>query len=74
MWEEDVAKLVKKNVKLFWNYVKATTSTRSSVADLIMKNGEKTRTDQEKAGTLNDFFKSVFKTEDDRDLTARISQ
>ena len=66
--EKDIAKQAKTSPKIFWNYIKSVTTTRSGVSDLMKENGEKTKSDEEKAEALNTFFKSVFTTDPDGDL------
>ena len=63
--EEDVAKKAKTDPKAFWSYVNSKTKTRSGVADLKKTDGTRTESDGEKAEVLNDFFQSVFTSEDD---------
>ena len=66
--EKEVAKDAKRNPKRFWSYTKEKTKTKSGVADLKKPDGSKTNSDQEKAELLNNFFESVFTTEDDSEL------
>jgi hypothetical protein len=61
--ENKVASEAKTNPRAFWQYVKTKTQARSGVADLKKKDGTKTKTDEEKAELLNEFFQSVFTTE-----------
>jgi hypothetical protein len=66
--EETVAAQAKNNPKSFWSYVKSKTSTRTGIDDLLKEDGTRTRNDKEKAQVLNDFFQSVFTTEQDGEL------
>ena len=66
--EKKVAQDAKKNPKAFWSFVKSKTQTRKGVADLKLPNGEKIKTDQEKADLLNHFFHNVFTQENDEPL------
>ncbi|CAM1307199.1 ARSA (predicted) [Pycnogonum litorale] len=61
--EKSVAADSKKNPKAFWRYVKSKTSARTGIGDLKKQDGTKTSTEEEKANTLNDFFRSVFTVE-----------
>ena len=68
LFEKKVAEESKKNPKLFFHYANSKMKTKSGIADLNMKNGNKTKTDAEKAELLNDFFQSVFTVENDGPL------
>ena len=56
--EAKIADSVKDNPKVFWKYVKSKTKTKTSVSDLYMDDSKEkiTKTVQEKANTLADFF------------------
>ena len=62
--EKKLAKEAKSNPNGVWKYTKSKTSCRSGIPDLDKGDGSKTKTDSEKAEVLNNFFKSVFTTED----------
>ena len=62
-YEKHIAKQTKKNPKAFFRYANSKLKTRSGVADLHKEDGSTTKTDQEKAEVLNDFFASVFTRE-----------
>ena len=62
--EKKLAKEAKTNPNGVWKYTKSKTSCRSGIPDLDKGDGTKTKSDSEKAEVLNDFFKSVFTTED----------
>ena len=62
--EKKLAKEAKTNPNGVWKYTKTKTSCRSGIADLDKGDGTKTKSDSEKAEVLNNFFKSVFTTED----------
>ena len=63
-FEKKVAKQTKHNPKAFFKYANSKLKTRSGIADLRKEDGSTTRTTQEKAEVLNDFFASVFTRED----------
>jgi len=65
MKEKRIAENVKKNPKIFWNYVQKKTKTKSSIPDLYKDEGKNDLTggDDEKADVLADFFGSVFTIE-----------
>ena len=62
--EKKLAKEAKTNPNGVWKYTKAKTSCRSGIPDLERGDGTKTKSDSEKAEVLNNFFKSVFTTEE----------
>ncbi len=62
-YEKSITKEVKKNPKVFYKYAKSKLKTRSGIADLEKDDGEKTRSIDEKAEVLNNFFASVFTKE-----------
>ncbi len=62
-YETSITKEVKRNPKVFFKYAKSKLKTRSGIADLIKENGEKTKSTQEKAEVLNNFFASIFTQE-----------
>jgi len=55
-YEKSIAKEVKKNPKKFFKYANSKMKTRSGVADLQCENKSMTKTDEEKAEVLNQFF------------------
>ena len=63
-YEAKIARDSKNNPKPFWRYTQSRISSRSGVSDLRMSNGQKTKSDYEKADTLNMFFQSVFTKEE----------
>ena len=67
-YEKKVAEESKNNPKMFFHYANSKMKTKSGIADLDKKDGSKTKTDQEKAELLNDFFQSVFTEEKDGPL------
>ena len=62
--EKGIAIKVKKNPKGFWSHVKSNTKCQTGISTLKKANGEKTKTDKEKADTLKETFDSVFVRED----------
>ena len=70
--EKKIAKQCKSDPKSFFKYANSTLKTKSTIPDLIKPDGVggKTRSDQEKAGVLNNFFTSVFTREDSSNVPA----
>ena len=64
-FESKLAEDVKKNPKVFWNYIRSKTKTKSKIPDLKTTDGGKTTNSKEKAELLNTYFKEVFTKEDD---------
>ena len=62
--EKKVASMSKLNPKAFYQYVNNTLKTSENVSSLLKSDGSLTKDDLEKAEVLNDFFSSVFTTED----------
>ena len=67
-FEKNLASKIKTDNKLFWNYVRTKTKTKSVVSKLEMPNGELSSSDQETANTLNEYFSTVFEIEPDDPL------
>ena len=67
-YEKTLASKIKTDNKIFWNYVRTKTKTKTVVAKLEMPNGKFTCNDQETANTLNDYFSTVFEKEPDEPL------
>jgi hypothetical protein len=63
-FEKDIAREAKTNPKAFFNYTNSKLKTTSSVPDLDVRKGVKTKGEKQKANLLNDFFSSVFTRED----------
>ena len=61
--EMTIAKDMKTNPKKFYQYISSKSSKKDTIPDLIMSDGSRTKNDEEKSSTLNDFFSSVFTTE-----------
>ena len=57
---KEVAEKAKHTPKAFWSYVRTKTSKRTRIEELNRPDGTKAVTDDEKAETLNAFFKSVY--------------
>ena len=62
--ENKIAKNIKHNPKAFYQYISSKMLKKEGVADLTKDDGELTASDTEKCEVLNDFFSSVFTTED----------
>jgi len=63
-YEKSLADNIKTDNKSFWRYVKSKTKTKDGISDLIMEDGSLSKSDEEKANVLNQFFASVFTRED----------
>ncbi|KAG7172219.1 hypothetical protein Hamer_G009566, partial [Homarus americanus] len=68
--EQESAKNVKANLKVFWKYVQTKTRTKARIADLCKDEEklQKTVNDQEKADVLSEQFSRVFIKEPDRGI------
>ena len=66
--EKEVAEKAKHNPKAFWSYVRTKTSKRTGIEEPNRHNGTKAVTDDEKAETLNAFFKNVYTEENLDDM------
>ncbi|KAG7178057.1 putative Endonuclease-reverse transcriptase-containing protein 8, partial [Homarus americanus] len=68
--EQETAKNVKANPKVFWKYVQTKTRTKARIADLYKdeEKVQKTVNDQEKADVLSEQFSQVFIKEPDRGI------
>ena len=62
--EHKLAKDAKSNPKAFFQYVKSKTKQVESISNLVKADGTLTENDKEKAEVLNEFFGSVFTSED----------
>ena len=65
-YEKDITTRIKTENKLFWSNVRNNTKTKSSVEKLMKPSGEACKSDQETANVLNNYFASVFETEDNQ--------
>ena len=63
-YEKEVAKLAKRNPKVFYKYVNSKLKARSVLPDLIAKGGTCVTSAIDKANMSNNFFRSVFTQED----------
>ena len=63
-YEKEVAKLAKRNPKVFYTYVNSKLKARSVLPDIITKGGTRVTSDIDKANMSNNFFSSVFTQED----------
>ena len=62
-YEKQVAEQAKDDPSAFYRYANSRMKSKTGIADLTKDDGSKTTTDTEKAELLNNFFKSVFTTE-----------
>ena len=62
-YEKQVAEQAKVNPSAFYRYANSKIKSKTGIADLTKEDGSKTTTNTEKAELLNNFFKSVFTTE-----------
>ena len=67
-FEKNLPAKIKTDNKLFWNYVRQKSKTKSSVSKLLMSNGNLTSSDQETANTLNEYFAGVFTEENENNI------
>ena len=67
-YEKNLASKIKSDNKIFWNYVRSKTKTKSIVTKLEMPDEKLSSTDQETANVLNDYFSTVFEVEPDEPI------
>ena len=72
--ELDIASKSKNNPKALYQYLSSKTKPKEPVARLLDKDGKYTESDNEKASVLNDFFSSVFVSEDDSSFPSFTAQ
>ena len=63
-FEKKISKESKKNVKGFWKYVNNKLKRSTNICNLLKPDGSLTKSNKEKADTLNNFFSSVYTKED----------
>jgi len=63
-YEKEVAKQSKRNPKAFYKYVNSKLKTRSGIGNLRTETGKEVECDKDKADMFNNFFSSVYETED----------
>ena len=63
-FEKKIAKEMKENMKIFWKYVNRHKKNKPKIPDLINKDGTYSKSDEDKANTLNKQFTSVISIED----------
>merc|ERR1711972_1147553 len=63
-FERNISKEIRNNNKLFWRYVNAQRTTKSTIPDLKRPDGTLATKDKEKAELLNLQFNSVYTKED----------
>ena len=66
--EKSIASEAKSNPKKLWKYVKSKLKVKPAIAPLIDKNKKKTKTEQQQAEVLSDFFAEVLEVEPGGDL------
>ena len=59
VYEKKVAEESKTNPKMFFSYTNSKIKSKTGIADLTKSDGTKTKSDEEKAELLNQFFQSV---------------
>ena len=64
-FEKDIAKNIKSDPKSFWKYVNSKTKTSIGINLLKDGDGNQIADNREKADLLNDFFSSIFTSEDE---------
>mgnify|MGYP003555778410 CR=1 FL=1 len=71
--QTDIAHQCRSNPKKFWNYVNSKFKSKNKISDLSLTSStgtkDTTNNDSTKAEVLNNFFTSVFVTEDDSHFT-----
>jgi len=63
-YEKEVAKLAKKNPKLFYRHVNNKIKTRAGISDLRAVDGSMVEEDQQRAELFSQFFNTVYTVED----------
>ena len=63
-YEKDLAAKIKTNNKLFWGCVRSKLKTKSMIGQVEAPDGSLTDDSQDKANLLNNYFVSVFQTEE----------
>ena len=66
--EKKIANESKRNPKKFWNYVKSKLKTKPGISELLINESDTTKSDEEKAEVLSEFFAQVFTEEPGGDL------
>ena len=61
--EGRLAQNITRNPKVFWKYVRSKLKTRVSVEELRKEGGTRSRSNEEEAEALNQFFSAVFTVE-----------
>ena len=59
---------MKSDPKKFYQYISSKSSKKYNIPDLIKPDGSRTLNDEEKSCTLNNFFSSVFTTENNENI------
>ena len=62
-YEKNISKNCKRNAKSFWKYVNSKLKRSTGICNLIKSDGTLTTSDKDKAQVLNEFFSSVFTSE-----------
>ena len=70
-FEKSVAEDAKSNPKSFWNYINSRLKSSHAIPNLIKPDGSLTENDNEKAHVLNNFFCSVFTSENDANVAPK---
>ena len=66
--ENKIAENIKTNTKAFYQYIASKTVKKEGIHNLINNKGDVLKSDSEKCELLNDFFSSVFTSEDTKNL------
>ena len=66
--ENKIAENIKTNTKAFYQYIASKTVKKEGIYNLINNKGDVLKSDSEKCELLNDFFSSVFTSEDTKNL------
>ena len=66
--EKQIAQDIKKNPKIFFRYVNSKIKPKEGISNLTKEDGKLTENDIEKTEVLNNFFQSVYTTEDKNNI------
>ena len=66
--EKSIAQEIKNNPKMFFRYVNSKIKPKEGVSNLVKEDGKLTENNQEKTEVLNNFFQSVYTSEDKNNI------